>query len=277
MKPVSYLQTDPRWKGKSYAVKGEQATIGSAGCGPTAVAMVVATLKDNTITPADTAAWMLSHGYKAYKAGTYYTGIVACLKAYGIPARQLNQINNYHNSDQAKLRESVKTHLRNGRMIIACMGKGTWTSSGHFVLAWSVSGGTVFINDPASTKPARTAGSLATFLNEAKYFWLIEATTVPVPTPAKEEEEVTEKDIRQIAEETFTVMANGDQSIASESLQDEYAEGVRLGITDGSRPGGRTKREESVAMDVRVYHLLMKEIEDLRTQIRALKKGGDGE
>lgn len=255
MKPVSYLQTDPRWKGKSYAVKGEQATIGSAGCGPTAVAMVVATLKDNTITPADTAAWMLSHGYKAYKAGTYYTGIVACLKAYGISCRQLNQINNYHNSDQAKLRESVKTHLRNGRMIIACMGKGTWTSSGHFVLAWSVSGGTVFINDPASTKQSRTAGNLSTFLAEAKYFWLIETEAPKEPTK-EEAKGMTEKDIRHLIDETLSVRLNGPNSIGTESLMGEYAEAVRLGITDGSRPLGYATREEVAAMVVRMYRLL---------------------
>ena len=41
-KPVSYMQTDTRWKKKSYAVKGENSTIGSAGCGPTCAAMVIA-------------------------------------------------------------------------------------------------------------------------------------------------------------------------------------------------------------------------------------------
>ena len=35
-KPVSYLQTDSRWKNKPYRVKGENATIGGSGCGPTA-------------------------------------------------------------------------------------------------------------------------------------------------------------------------------------------------------------------------------------------------
>ena len=29
--PVSYLQTDKRWKDKPYQVKGEKATIGGSG------------------------------------------------------------------------------------------------------------------------------------------------------------------------------------------------------------------------------------------------------
>ena len=35
-RPVSYLQTDPRWAKKPYRVPGESSTIGDSGCGPTA-------------------------------------------------------------------------------------------------------------------------------------------------------------------------------------------------------------------------------------------------
>ena len=33
--PVSYLQTDKQWATLAYAVRGESATIGGSGCGPT--------------------------------------------------------------------------------------------------------------------------------------------------------------------------------------------------------------------------------------------------
>ena len=255
MKPVSFLQTDPKWSGQSYAVKGEQATIGNAGCGPAAVAMVVASLKDKSVTPSTTASWMLSHGYKAYKSGTYYTGITACLKAYGIGCRQLNQINNYHHKDQQKLRDSVKNHLLNGHWIIACMGPGTWTRSGHFVLAWGAGSGIVYINDPASTKQSRTAGNLSTFLTEAKYFWLIETEAPEEPTK-EEAKGMTENDIRHLIDETLSVRLKGPNSIGTEALQEEHAEAVRLGITDGSRPLGYATREEVAAMVVRAIRIL---------------------
>ena len=37
--PILYLQTDGRWKAEPYRVQGENSTIGSSGCGPTAAAM----------------------------------------------------------------------------------------------------------------------------------------------------------------------------------------------------------------------------------------------
>ena len=62
VKPVSYLQTDPRWKNVPYAVKGEHSTIGGSGCGPTSMAMVLATWADPAVTPLTECAWALKHG-----------------------------------------------------------------------------------------------------------------------------------------------------------------------------------------------------------------------
>ncbi len=52
-RPVSYLQTDPRWKDKPYRVSGESSTVGSAGCGPSCAAMGIETLKGRKLTPED--------------------------------------------------------------------------------------------------------------------------------------------------------------------------------------------------------------------------------
>ena len=41
--PILYLQTDGRWKAEPYRVQGENSTIGSSGCGPTAAAMLIET------------------------------------------------------------------------------------------------------------------------------------------------------------------------------------------------------------------------------------------
>ena len=71
-KPVSYLQTDPRWKSKPYRVKGESATIGGSGCGPTAAAMIIETMTGKKYTPEDACNWSMAHGYKALGNGTYY-------------------------------------------------------------------------------------------------------------------------------------------------------------------------------------------------------------
>lgn len=172
-KPVSYLQTDARWKNKPYQVKGETATIGGSGCGPTAAAMLIETLTGKTFTPEDACAWSLAHGYKALKAGTYYAYFKPQFTAFGIDCDMLNWVNTYGkpNSDNHKKAFDL---LKQGYYLIALMGKGLWTGSGHFVVVWWEDG-KVHINDPASTKAARLTGDLTTFKSQVKYYWWIDA------------------------------------------------------------------------------------------------------
>lgn len=171
-KPVSYLQTDPRWKNHNYSAKGEKKTIGSSGCGPTAAAMVAATLTDKSVTPAVTAEWSMSHGYKALNQGTFYTYFVPQMSVYGITCKRLNTSNLYGKSSSAAHTEALKA-LSDGDWIIACMGKGNWTSSGHFILLYGYQNGYVYINDPASTKAARIKNTWALFAKQVKYMWAI--------------------------------------------------------------------------------------------------------
>ena len=134
-KPISYLQTDPKWKNHNYSAKGEKKTIGSSGCGVTASAMVIATLKDKSVTPVTTAQWSMGHGYKALNQGTYYSYFVPQFSVYGIGCRMLNQTNLYGKSSSAAHTEALNA-LKKGDWVIACMGKGNWTISGHFILLY---------------------------------------------------------------------------------------------------------------------------------------------
>ena len=59
-RPVSYLQTDPRWGSLDYSARGEKTNIAVSGCGPTALAMVLATWVDPKITPKSECAWALA-------------------------------------------------------------------------------------------------------------------------------------------------------------------------------------------------------------------------
>lgn len=191
--PISYLQTDPRWKNIPYAVRGESATIGGSGCGPTSMAMVLATWADPGVTPATECAWALKNGYKAKGQGTFYAYFPPAAKRYGMVCRQLNFTNIYGNNG-AVYHEQAKTAVDRGDLVIACMGKGNWTSSGHFVLVWRIEGDTVFINDPASTLARRTRGSYSLFKRQVKYYFVIER---PAKVPEKEED-MTEKQVADI-------------------------------------------------------------------------------
>ena len=173
VRPISYLQTDPKWKNHNYSAKGEKKTIGSAGCGVTAAAMVIATLKDKNVTPVTTAEWSMAHGYKALNQGTYYTYFVPQFKQYGITCRQLNASNLYGKSSSSAHTE-VLNALKNGNWVIAVMGKGHWTSAGHFILLYKYENGYVYINDPASTKADRTKNTWDLFAKQVKYMWVVD-------------------------------------------------------------------------------------------------------
>lgn len=172
-KPVSYLQTDPRWKSKPYRVKGENATVGDSGCGPTAAAMLIETLTGRTYTPEDACNWSMEHGYKALNQGTYYSYFTPQFAEFGIDCKMLNWTNTYGKPNHPN-HQAVVEKLKQGYYAIALMNKGLWTNSGHFVVLWWQDN-KVRINDPASTKEARVNGDIQTFRSQAKYYWLIDA------------------------------------------------------------------------------------------------------
>ena len=193
--PVSYLQTDPKWAALDYSAPGEKTTIGASGCGPTAMAMVLATWADKSVTPKTECAWALAHGYKAPRQGTYYGYFVPAGARYGLRVTQLNWTSLYGKANSA-YHAQVRDALDRRDLVIACMGKGLWTSSGHYVLVWKIQGNTIYINDPASTRSARTQGDYNLFKQQVKYYWVIER-----PENMKEETDMTENEVRELLEE----------------------------------------------------------------------------
>lgn len=171
--PVSYMQTDPRWAKKDYSVKGEKTTIGASGCGPTCAAMLIETLTGKTYTPEDACAWALKKGYKAYKQGTYYSYFVPQFKAFGLACERLNTASLYGIA-ASPIHDKAFKLLKEGYYLIVCMGKGLWTSGGHYIVVWWEDG-KVRINDPASNKAERLNGDPATFRKQVKYYWAIDA------------------------------------------------------------------------------------------------------
>jgi len=219
--PVSYLQTDPRWKGKDYSAKGEKTTIGGSGCGPTAMSMVLATWCDSGVTPETECAWALANGFKCPGSGTYYGYFAAAAKRYGLSCSQLNTGSIYGNAS-SPLHQQVLDALGQGDLVIACMGPGTWTRGGHYVLVWKVQGNTVYVNDPASTKTERTAGSWATFKSQVKFYWVIKrpsetdaaGTSVSAPTAS-----------RLVLAESFSLDCYGsDRAVAGALVRLDLAE-----------------------------------------------------
>lgn len=175
MIPKSYLQTDAKWKNNSYSVKGESTTIGRAGCGPTCAAMVVATLRNSSITPVEACKFSIENSYKVKGGGTYANFYPAFFKKYDIKCQILW-------SSAESQDKKVTEALENGDWVIASMGKGLWTNGGHYILAYGTDGKYVYVKDPASTKTNRTKAKLSQFLTESKYY-----VVISIPTEAKKD------------------------------------------------------------------------------------------
>ena len=229
--PISYLQTDPRWAKLPYRVTGETATIGGSGCGPTCAAMLIETLTGRTFTPEDACNWSVEHGYKALNQGTYYSYFPPQFKAFGIDCKQLNGVSLYGKPNDAA-HDKAFDLLKQGYYLIACMGKGLWTSSGHFVVVWWEDG-KVRINDPASTRQERLNGDLATFKSQVKYYWAVDAREYNDPT--KEDDDMTQEQFKAMWLEMRKGLQDNDASSYSQEARD-WA--VSAGLIQGGGSNG---------------------------------------
>ena len=162
--PIEYEQTDSRWRNIMYSPIGNRNdTIGNSGCGPTCAAMVMATLRDRTVTPKEAAAWAIAKGYVSPHDGTYWGFFKAYFAANGIECQQIVK---------AEADRAIAA-LKKDRMVIAAMGEGDWTSIGHFILAYGIVGDKVKIHDPNSEASYRELGNLTHFKTQAAQFWII--------------------------------------------------------------------------------------------------------
>ena len=173
VKPVDYKQYDSRWGSLYYAVDGEKSTIKSAGCGPTALANVLAAIVSPYIDPVTLAAWARYHNYKVKNNGTSHSFFKACAAAYGVNVRKINSANIYGKST-SQYHTQILEELQAGNWVIALMGKGNWTSGGHYITVYGCENGMVYINDPASAKANRACNTWDLFKSQVKYYWVVE-------------------------------------------------------------------------------------------------------
>lgn len=234
--PVQYSQLDKRWKNLSYRVKGETSTIGGSGCGPTSAAMLISTLTGKTVTPVDTCAWSVEHGYKALHNGTYQSYFTPQFKSYGITCQVMT----------AKDHTYVKQKLSEGWYVIALMGKGTWTKGGHYIVVWAWDD-KVRINDSASSKPARLNGDPKTFMNEVRKYWLIDARVYN----KGDDEMLSYEQFREYMDQYLKELGEKDApQWAKNTGEWDKAEDAGI-IATKTRPQAFTTRAEAAAMVLR--------------------------
>lgn len=153
---VYYNQLDSRWSNQMY---GKSSTIGAAGCGPTALAICVSTLTGKDVDPPAVCAWSVANGHRCEGNGSYHSLIPEGAKHYGLKVEKLGR------SSARELEE----HLSSGKLVIAIMAPGHFTSTGHFIVLRGITeNGKVLVADPASYKRSSQEWDMSIILNEAR-------------------------------------------------------------------------------------------------------------
>ena len=163
---IYFNQLDERYANQPYGTDH----IGGYGCGPTSMAIVVSSLTSETVDPVQMARWAYEHGYWCSKSGSYHTLIPGAAQAWGLSVEGCT----------ASEPQRILDALANGKLVVALMTKGHFTSSGHFIVLRGVQDGKILVADPASYRRSQKSWDLSIILNEASSragaggpFWII--------------------------------------------------------------------------------------------------------
>ena len=163
---IYFNQLDERYAGKAYGTDN----IGGYGCGPTAMAIVVSSLTDDMVDPVEMAEWSYNNGYWCKSSGSYHALIPAAAGEWGLP------VSGCTTAEPQRITDA----LANGKLVVAIMSEGHFTSSGHFIVLRGVKDGKIMVADPASYTRSEQLWDLSIILNEASRragaggpFWII--------------------------------------------------------------------------------------------------------
>ena len=150
-----YNQLDERWADEPYGTDN----IGGYGCGPTSMSIVVSSLTEQTFDPPAMAEWAYQHGYWCSGNGSYHSLIPGAAEGFGLSCESIA-------TDDP---QAVVDALASGKLIVALMSKGHFTSSGHFLVLRGVTAeGKILVADPASKKRSEQEWDLSIILDEAR-------------------------------------------------------------------------------------------------------------
>lgn len=162
--PVNFKQYDSKWKNVLYTKNNTydlSQTIGNSGCGPTAMADIVATWWDSSITPVEMAALAVSGGYRTNNNGTSWSYFKYIAKKY--KASNFIQTSAYATAEKA---------IQNGAYVICAVGPGVWTKQGHFICWWKVDEQYVYICDPGGSSAARAKSNKTNLRTQATQYFI---------------------------------------------------------------------------------------------------------
>ena len=107
--------------------------------------------------PVELSNWSVANGHRCEGNGSYHSLIPAAAQAYGLSCE----------GDLSA--QDIVDALSSGKLVVAIMSKGHFTSSGHFIVLRGVtSEGKILVADPASHKRSQQEWDLSLIMNEAR-------------------------------------------------------------------------------------------------------------
>ena len=156
-----FLQWDPRW---GYEIYGSD-FLAITGCGPTCLAMAGYYLTgEETMNPAQVARFAGEKGYYAKGYGSSWTLISQGGVELGLQVRELPLV-----------KKKIVDALEAGNPVILAMGKGDFTTTGHYIVLTGVEEGGFRVNDPNSIANSQKLWSYETLESQIRNIWAISA------------------------------------------------------------------------------------------------------
>ena len=156
-----FLQWDPMWGYEKYG----SGCIGQTGCGPTCLAMAGYYLTGKErFNPRDVAEFAAENGYYASGYGSSWTLISEGAEKLGLTAKELPLV-------KSKMVDAVE----HGHPVILALGKGDFTSSGHYIVLTETEDGAFRVNDPNSRIRSEKLWTYEELEDQIRNIWEISA------------------------------------------------------------------------------------------------------
>ncbi len=163
-----FMQWDERWGYDKYGT----GCIGTSGCGPTALSMVsMYLLNDTTLTPRKLAQFAIKEKYCVPGAGSSWSLMDKGGVKLGMKVTRVS------NSEDA-----IKKQLKKGHPIVAIMGKGYFTTGGHYIVFTNYVDNKIKVNDSNSYINSEKLWKYSDIKGQIRNLW---AFSVPAKTTSK--------------------------------------------------------------------------------------------
>lgn len=156
-----FMQWDERWGYMEYGT----GLVGVTGCGPVCLAMAgYYVTGDSRFYPGNVVRFALENGYYSAGNGSKWTLISEGGVALGLDVKELPLVE-----------DKIAAYLQAGDPVIAAMGPGDFTASGHFIVLTDYEDGMLSVNDPNSYVNSGKQWDYDALEGQISNLWVIQA------------------------------------------------------------------------------------------------------